>query len=177
MRVLIPHATIQETLQELARTLRHDYQGTTPLVLCTLKGACLFLADLIRVLALPVEIGFLRVASYGSGTVSSGHPTLVQELHEDIRGRDVLVLEDIIDSGRTAQFVRQHLLAHVPASLRLCTLLNKPSRREVSVVIDYCGFNIPDLFVVGYGMDWNERYRHLPDICVLEDSDLAGASQ
>jgi len=110
----------------------------------------------------------VRLSSYGSGTVSSGQIEVVQELREDISGREVLVIEDIIDSGRTAGFLLPYLVARAPVSIRVCTLLDKPQRRQVHVPIDYRGFTIPDVFVVGYGLDWNEQYRHLPDICVLE---------
>jgi len=128
----------------------------------------MFLADLVRVLDLPVEIAFVRLSSYGSGTVSSGQIEVVQDLREDISGREVLVIEDIIDSGHTAGFLLPYLVARTPMSVRVCTLLDKPQRRRVHIPIDYCGFTIPDVFVVGYGLDWNEQYRHLPDICVLE---------
>jgi len=128
----------------------------------------MFLADLVRVLDLPVEIAFVRLSSYGSGTISSGQIEVVQDLREDISGREVLVIEDIIDSGRTAGLLLPYPVARAPVSVRVCTLLDKPQRRRIHVPIDYRGFTIPDVFVVGYGLDWNEQYRHLPDICVLE---------
>ena len=167
-KVFIARDQIQDAVRRLAEEIRRDYQDTAPLLLSTLKGSFIFLADLIRVLDLPVEIAFMRLSSYGSGTVSSGQVEVIQELREDIRGREVLVIEDIIDSGRTASFLHTYLAARASASVRVCTLLDKPQRRQVHVPIDYRGFTIPDVFVVGYGLDWNEQYRHLPDICVLE---------
>jgi len=167
-KVFITRDQIQDAVHRLAEEIRRDYRDTVPLLLSTLKGSFMFLADLVRVLDLPVEIAFVRLSSYGSGTVSSGQIEVVQDLREDISGREVLVIEDIIDSGRTAGFLLPYLVARAPVSVRVCTLLDKPQRRQVHVTIDYRGFTIPDVFVVGYGLDWNEQYRHLPDICVLE---------
>jgi len=167
-KVLITREQIHVAIRRLAQEIRCDYRATPPLLLGTLKGSFMFLADLVRVLDLPVEIAFVRLSSYGSGTVSSGQVEVVQELREDIHAREILVIEDIIDSGRTLGGLHAYLAPRAPASVRVCTLLDKPQRRQVPVTIDYCGFTIPDVFVVGYGLDWNERYRHLPDICVLE---------
>ena len=167
-KVLIARGQIDDTIRRLAAEIRRDYRDTTPLLLSTLKGSFMFLADLVRVLDFPVEIAFIRLSSYGSGTVRSGQIEVLQDLREDISGREVLVIEDIIDSGRTVGFLHTYLAPRVPASVRVCTLLDKPQRRQLPVTIDYCGFTIPDVFVVGYGLDWNEQYRHLPDICVLE---------
>jgi hypoxanthine phosphoribosyltransferase len=157
-KVFIPRDQLQDAVRRLAEEIRRDYRDTAPLLLSTLKGSFMFLADLVRVLDLPVEIAFVRLSSYGSGTISSGQIEVVQDLREDISGREVLVIEDIIDSGRTAGFLLPYLVARAPVSVR----------RLVHVPIDYRGFTIPDVFVVGYGLDWNEQYRHLPDICVLE---------
>ena len=167
-KVFITREQIRDVVQRLAEEIRRDYRAAPPLLLSTLKGSFMFLADLVRVLDLPVEITFVRLSSYGSGTVSSGQIEVVQDLYEDIRARDILLIEDIIDSGRTVGFLHTYLEPRAPASVRVCTLLDKPQRRQVPVTIDYCGFTIPDVFVVGYGLDWNEQYRHLPDICVLE---------
>ena len=167
-QVFIARERIQATIGRLADEIRRDYQATPPLLLSTLKGSFIFLADLVRVLDLPVEIAFVRLSSYGSGTVSRGQIEVVQDLRENISGRHVLVIEDIVDTGRTVGFLHAYLAPHVPASVRVCTLLDKPRRRQVPVTIDYCGFTVPDVFVVGYGLDWNEQYRHLPDICILE---------
>ena len=167
-KVFIARDQLQDAVRRLAEEIRRDYRDTAPLLLSPLKGSFVFLADLVRVLDLPVEIAFVRLSSYGSGTVSSGQIEVLQDLREDISGREVLVIEDIIDSGRTVGFLHTYLAPRVPASVRVCTLLDKPQRRQIPVAIDYCGFTIPDVFVVGYGLDWNEQYRHLPDICVLE---------
>ena len=167
-KVFITRHQIHDTIGRLAEEIRRDYRAAPPLLLSTLKGSFMFLADLVRVLDLPVEIAFVRLASYGSGTLSSGQIEVVQELREDIHAREVLVIEDIIDSGHTLGFLQAYLTPRAPASVRVCTLLDKPQRRQVPVTVDYCGFTIPDVFVVGYGLDWNEQYRHLLDICVLE---------
>jgi hypoxanthine phosphoribosyltransferase len=151
----------------LAAAIRRDYGATSPLLVGTLKGAFVFLADLVRALNTKVQVDFVQISSYGSDTVSSGQVTLLHDLSTDIGGKDVLVVEDIIDSGHSAAFLFRHLAARRLASLRLCTLVDKPARRHESVVIDYKGFTIDDVFIVGYGMDWNEDYRHLPDICRL----------
>ena len=166
-QVFITRDQIQDALRRLAEEIRRDYHATAPLLLSPLKGSFIFLADLVRVLNLPVEIAFVRLSSYGSGTVSRGQVEVVQGLREDISGRDILIIEDIIDSGHTVGFLHTYLRERAPVSVRVCTLLDKPQRRQVPVTIDYCGFTIPDVFIVGYGLDWNEQYRHLPDICVL----------
>lgn len=167
-QVFISREHIQQAIARLAAEIRRDYGATPPCVLGTLKGSFIFLADLVRSLGLPITIAFVHVASYGSGTVSSGQVAVLQELREDIRGRDVLLVEDIVDSGQTMAFLRTYLASRAPASVRVCALLNKPQRRIIPVTIDYCGFTIPDVFVVGYGLDWNEHYRHLPDLCIVQ---------
>jgi hypoxanthine phosphoribosyltransferase len=166
-QVFITRDQIQDALRRLAEEIRRDYRDTAPLLLSPLKGSFIFLADLVRVLDLPVEIAFVRLSSYGSETVSRGQVEVVQGLREDISGREILIVEDIIDSGHTVGFLHTYLRERAPVSVRVCTLLDKPQRRQVPVTIDYCGFTIPDVFIVGYGLDWNEQYRHLPDICVL----------
>lgn len=120
-----------------------------------------------------MEIDFIRLSSYGSDTVSSGKIAVVQDIQAPITGKDVLLVEDIVDSGHTIQFLRSHLAQWHPTSVRLCALLDKPSRRVVPVTIDYCGFSVSDVFIVGYGIDWKEQYRSLPDICCLEDEAYA----
>jgi hypoxanthine phosphoribosyltransferase len=167
-KVFIARDRIHAAVGRLAEEIRRDYLAAPPLLLCTLKGSFMFLADLVRALDLPVEIAFVRLSSYGSGTVSRGQIEVVHDFREDIRGRDILIIEDIIDSGRTIGFLHAYLTPRAPASMRVCALLDKPQHRHVPVIIDYCGFTIPDVFVVGYGLDWNEQYRHLPDICILE---------
>lgn len=169
MEVLISRQRIDEAVGRLAGEIRRDYAATPPVLIGVLHGAFVFLADLARALQLPVEIGFVGLSSYGSGTASSGRMELFHELRADITGRDVVLVEDIVDSGHSVTFLYDYLRPRRPASLRLCCLLDKPARREVPVAVDYCGFTIPNLFIVGYGMDFNGQYRHLPDICMLEE--------
>lgn len=167
--VLIDEAQLKSRIQELAKEIETNYgQMNNLLLLCVLKGAYMFLADLSRWLDLPHELDFMAISSYGAGTTSSGAVQIILDLKQDISGRNVLIVEDIIDSGRTLAYMRRLLLARGPASLRICTLLNKPSRREVEVPVDYVGFDIPDEFVVGYGLDFDQIYRNLPFIAVLK---------
>jgi len=167
--VLISEEQLQNRIRELARDIQADYADVeNVLLLCVLKGAYIFLSDLSRLLDIPHEVDFMAVSSYGSGTASSGAVRIVLDLKQDITGQHVLIVEDIIDSGRTLAYMRRNLLARSPASLRICTLLNKPERREVDVPVDYLGFDIPDEFVVGYGLDYAQHYRNLPFIAVLK---------
>lgn len=158
--------------QTLGRKISEDYQKILGakeklLVVVTLKGAIIFGADLVRELSVPVEIDFVRLASYGSGTKSSGAVRFLKDIECSPEGRHILVLDEIVDSGRTLAFLLEHLQNSRPKSVRLCALLSKPSRREVTVPVDYLGREIPDEFVVGYGLDCNEEYRNLRDICIL----------
>ena len=167
--VLISEEQLQNRIRELARDIQADYVDVeNVLLLCVLKGAYIFLSDLSRLLDIPHEVDFMAVSSYGSGTTSSGAVRIVLDLKQDITDQHVLIVEDIIDSGRTLAYMRRNLLARSPASLRICTLLNKPERREVDVPVDYLGFDIPDKFVVGYGLDYAQHYRNLPFIAVLK---------
>lgn len=167
--ILIDEVELQRRIRELGKAIEADHAGAGDLLLiCVLKGAYIFLADLSRALARPHQVDFMGVSSYGSGTKSSGAVQIIMDLKEDISGRHVLIVEDIIDSGRTLSYMRRNLLARSPASLRICSLLNKPSRREVDVEVDYIGFDIPDEFVVGYGLDYSQLYRNLPYIAVLK---------
>ena len=175
--VLIDEDRLRARTAELAQAITDDLADADDLLLiCTLKGAYMFLSDLSRALRRPHAVDFLGVSSYGSGTRSSGAVQLIMDLKEDIAGRHVLIVEDIIDSGHTLQYLRRTLLARSPASLRICSLLNKPSRRDVDVPVDYIGFDIPDEFVVGYGLDFDELYRNLPFIAVLKPSIFAHLS-
>ncbi|MCA9972362.1 MAG: hypoxanthine phosphoribosyltransferase [Anaerolineales bacterium] len=168
-RVLIDEAALRERVRELAQQITADYATETDLLLiCVLKGGYMFLADLSRALERPHELDFMGVSSYGALTESSGEVRIVMDLKQPIAGRNVLIVEDIIDSGRTLDYMRRNLLARSPASLRIVTLLNKPSRRAVDVSVEYIGFDIPDEFVVGYGLDFAELYRNLPFIGVLK---------
>jgi hypoxanthine phosphoribosyltransferase len=167
--VLIDEATLQARIQEIADHIDSDYNDIEDfLLICVLKGGYMFLADLSRALKRPHEIDFMGISSYGSGTKSSGAVQIIMDLKQPIAGRHVLIVEDIIDSGRTLDYMRRNLLARSPASLRICSLLNKPSRRELDVHVEYIGFDIPDEFVVGYGLDFGELYRNLPFIAVLK---------
>ncbi|HEY41188.1 MAG TPA: hypoxanthine phosphoribosyltransferase [Dehalococcoidia bacterium] len=165
--VLIPSTEISAAVDRLAADIRRDYAGKEPLLLGILKGSFMFMADLVRRLDFPLEIDFVRLSSYGGGTESSGKINVVQGLRSDVKSKDVLVVEDIIDTGLTVAYLLEYLHKKRPASLKLCTLLDKPSRRRVPVSIDYTGITVPDKFLVGYGLDCDEVYRNLPDICVL----------
>ena len=167
-KILIGEEELQARIDELAALIEAEYREIDDLLLiCVLKGAFIFLSDLSRRLMRPHELDFMGVSSYGAGTQSSGAVRIVLDLKEDIGGRHVLIVEDIIDSGRTLDYLRKNLLARSPASLRIVTLLDKPERREVEVPVDFTGFHIPNEFVVGYGLDFGEIYRNLPYIAVL----------
>lgn len=177
-RILITEAELNERVQQLARQIDADYEGYDDLLLiCVLKGGYVFLSDLSRALQRPHELDFMGVSSYGASTVSSGAVQIIMDLKQPIAGRHVLVVEDIIDSGRTLDYMRCTLLARGPASLRICSLLNKPARREVDVAVEYVGFDIPDEFVVGYGLDFGELYRNLPFVAVLKPAAFAHLSE
>ena len=166
-RVLISQQELQRRIAELGAQISTDYDGLDPLLLCVLKGGYVFLADLTRALTIPHSVDFMAVSSYGANTESSGVVRILKDLDVDISGRHVLIVEDIIDTGFTLTYLLDNLRVRNPASLRLCTLLNKPSRREVDLEIDYVGFVIPNEFVVGYGLDYGENYRNLNFVGVL----------
>jgi len=170
-KVIIPREEIANKVAELATQLRKDYRGKNPLLIGILKGSFVFLSDLMRSMNIPVEVDFVRLSSYGAGTENSGKIKLVKDVETPIKGRHVLVVEDIIDRGLTVRFLLDYLRFRKPASLKLCALFDKPSRRKVEVPIDYVGFTVPDAFVVGYGLDLNEKFRYLPDLCVPEERD------
>lgn len=165
---LFPRAEIEAAVSRLASEITRDYHDKNPLLIGILKGSFMFMADLVRLLDFPLEVEFVRLSSYGSGRQTSGRVKVVQGLRSSITGRDVLVVEDIVDTGITIAFLLDYLKNEKPASLRLCSLTEKPSRRQVPVAIDYLGFTVPDKFVVGYGLDFDEKFRNLPDICFLE---------
>ena len=167
-RVLISQAELAARVAELGRAIGRDYAGRTPLLVGVLKGAAVFLADLIRAVPGPVDVDFMGLSSYGSATRSSGAVRVTADLSMSIEGRDVIVVEDIIDSGRTVDYLRRNLATREPRSIALCTLLDKVGRREVPVTVDYAGFAIPDEFVVGYGLDRAGFFRTLPYLAVLE---------
>lgn len=166
--VLITKEEIQARTKELGAQITKDYEGKDLLVICILKGALPFMADLIREIQLPLSIDFMAVSSYGDATTSSGAVMILKDLETNINGRNVLIVEDIIDTGLTLKYLVENLQARKPASLKICTLLDKPDRRKVDIKVDYKGFQIPDAFVVGYGLDFAELYRNLPDICILK---------
>lgn len=168
-RVLITSEEIQRRVRELGAQITADYAGADDLLLVgVLKGCAMFMVDLARAIDLPLALDFIAIASYGASTESSGVVRMLKDLDVDIAGRNLLIVEDIIDSGLTLAYLRSQLLRRNPASLRICTLLNKPERRTADVHVDYLGFNIPNEFVVGYGLDYAERYRNLPYIGVLK---------
>ncbi|GAG02671.1 unnamed protein product, partial [marine sediment metagenome] len=159
---------IIERTCEIARQVSADYEGKDLWLICVLKGGVTFLVDLMRQITIPHSVDFMATASYGASTESSGEVRILKDLDDPIEGRHILIVEDIIDSGRTIDYVTRILRERKPASLRICTLLNKADRREVDVPIDYIGFDIPNEFVVGYGMDFDQLYRNLPFIGVLK---------
>ena len=165
--ILYNKEQLAEAVQKLGQKITQDYQGKRPVLVCILKGASVFFVDLIREIDLPLEIDFMVVSSYGASTQSSGEVKLVKDLDRSINGRDVIVVEDIVDSGMTLSFLKRTLLGRGAASLRIATLLDKPARRRVELEVDYSCFEIPDAFVVGYGLDYNETYRNLPDVGIL----------
>lgn len=169
-RVLIDTETLQDRIRELGQIITQTYAGEDLLLLSVLKGSFIFMADLIRSIQIPHEIDFMATSSYGKGTSSSGVVQIVMDLSQPIEGRNVLIVEDIIDSGYTLSYLRRILNERQPNSLRIMTLLDKPDRREVDIAVDWVGFSIPNEFVVGYGLDYGELYRNLPYIGVLKPS-------
>ena len=167
-RVLFSREQIETAVKGLAAEIKKDYSGKYPLLIGVLKGSFMFMADLIRLLDFPLEVDFIRVSSYGGGMESSGRVKVVQGLRSTVKGRDVLVIEDMVDTGITISFLMDYLLKKKPASLKLCALTDKPSRRKVPVAIDYLGLTVPNKFLIGYGLDLDEKFRNLPDICFLE---------
>jgi hypoxanthine phosphoribosyltransferase len=165
--ILIPEDRLQQRIGELGAQISRDYEGQDLLLLAVLKGSVLFLSDLMRSITVPHAVDFMATSSYGASTESSGIVRILKDLDEPIQGRNVLIVEDIIDTGHTLDYLLRLLRARMPKSLRICTLLNKPDRREVDVHVDYIGFDIPNEFVLGYGLDYDELYRNLPYIAVL----------
>ncbi|MGD2177864.1 MAG: hypoxanthine phosphoribosyltransferase [Anaerolineae bacterium] len=169
-KILIPEDELQQRIAELGQQINEAFtDADCPLLVCVLKGAFMFLADLTRHLEMRHEVDFMETSSYGARTVSSGVVRILLDLERNIEGRHVIIVEDIVDSGRTLDYVTRNLETRDPASLRVCTLLNKPSRRVIDVPLDFVGFQVPDEFVVGYGLDFAEVYRNLPFIGVLKE--------
>ena len=173
--VVVPEETLQARIAELGRQLTSDYEGRAPLLVGVLKGAFVFMSDLARAIHLPIEFDFMAVSSYGSATKTSGVVRIVKDLDLDLTGRDVLLVEDIVDSGLTLSYVRRNLAARGPASLEVCALLVKEGLQKSDLGLRYVGFTIPPEFVVGYGLDVAERYRNLPYVCAYVGSMTTGS--
>ncbi len=172
--VLFSEEELKQRVRELGARITADYAGKEPVLVSVLRGSYIFMADLTRSIDLPCTVDFMSVSSYGSGTTSSGQVQITKDLSDDIEGRDIIVVEDILDSGNTLYYLLQILQARKPASVRLCTLLDKPDRRVKDVKVNYSGFTIPDAFVVGYGLDYAEKYRNLPYIGILKPEVYGG---
>ena len=169
IKVLISEEEVAARTRALGEQISKDYEGKQIHLICVLKGGVFFTTELAKRITVPVTFDFMSVSSYNSGTVSSGSVKIVKDLDQSLEGKDVLVVEDIIDSGRTLSYLMENFKQRKPASLRLCTLLDKPDRREVEgVQVDYCGFEVPDKFVVGYGLDYDQKYRNLPFVGYVE---------
>jgi len=167
--VLFDRHEIEVTVRRLASEISQDYRNQNPLLLGILRGSFVFLADLIRNLDFPLEVDFIGLSSYGRGTQTSGKIRVVKEPETPVQGRNVLVVEDIVDTGLTTAFLLKYLKRRKPASVKLCALTDKPSRREIPANIDYLGFTVSNKFLIGYGLDADQKFRNLPDICYLED--------
>jgi len=166
----IDEQTIQERIKQLARQISDDYKGKTPIFIGVLNGAFMFLADLVKNITVDCEVDFFKLSSYGDAKISSGKVTMIKELNCDVNGRDILVVEDIVDSGLSIKFIEQHIGRHNPASLKVVSLLVKPKSLKYDVKIDYIGFDIPGKFVIGYGLDYSQKFRNLRSIYILDDN-------
>lgn len=166
--ILISKERIRRAIKKIGLQIDRDYKDKNLLLVSVLKGSIVFMADLIRAISLPCQIDFMAVSSYGSGTTSSGAVKILKDLDIDLEGFDVLIVEDILDSGKTLSYILEILKSRNPASLKICTLFDKPERRQVDLDADYKGFRVPDKFIVGYGLDYDEFYRNLPYVAVLK---------
>ena len=173
-QILFNAEELKQRVKELGAQITEDYKDKEIILITVLRGSYMFMADLSRAIDRPCIIDFMSVSSYGKGTTSSGQVQITKDLSEDIEGKEVIVVEDILDSGNTLSYLLEILQARKPASVRLCTLLDKPDRRVKDVKADYCGFTIPDAFVVGYGLDYAEQYRNLPYVGILKPSVYGG---
>jgi hypoxanthine phosphoribosyltransferase len=167
-KVLIDEETIAQRIKAMGEEISRDYEGKEILVVCILKGGFIFAADLVRALSIPIKLDFMAVSSYGNATYSSGQVQILKDLTAACLGKHVLIVEDLIDTGLTLQYLKELLSAREPASLKICTFLDKPDRRKTLLEADYVGFTIPDAFVIGYGLDYAEKYRNLPYVGVLK---------
>lgn len=174
LEVFYSEQQLKEKVAELGAAITRDYQGKAPVLVSVLRGSYIFMADLTRNIDLPCTVDFMSVSSYGNGTTSSGQVKIIKDLSEPIEGKDLIIVEDILDSGNTLYYLRDVLAARKPASVAICTLLDKPERRVKPIVADYAGFEVPDAFVVGYGLDYAEKYRNLPYIGVLKPEIYGG---
>lgn len=172
--ILYSEEQLRQRVKELGAQITADYAGKEPVLASVLRGSYIFMADLTRAIDLPVTVDFMAVSSYGSGTKSSGQVEIKKDLSDSIEGRDLIIVEDILDSGNTLFYLMEILRARKPASIRICTLMDKPDRRTQPIVADYVGFTIPDAFVVGYGLDYDEKYRNLPYVGILKPSVYGG---
>ena len=168
--VILSQEDISDIVKDLGKKISEDYKGKDLLVVSILKGSVLFMADLMREITIPCNIDFMAVSSYGSGTVSSGEVKIIKDLDKPIEGKELLIVEDILDSGKTLSYIMSILKARNPKSIEICTLFDKPDRREAQVYAKYIGSNVPNEFIVGYGLDYNEYYRNLPFIGALKES-------
>ncbi|MFW5780875.1 MAG: hypoxanthine phosphoribosyltransferase [Bacillota bacterium] len=173
-KILLKEEDIIRRTNELAEKITTDYQGEKLLIVCILRGASLFFADLVRKIDLDVNFDFMAVSSYGAGVSSSGEVRIIKDIAEPIEGKNVILVEDIIDSGNTLSYLIRLLKQRKPKSIKVASLLDKPDRREVDIQGDYVGFEIPNEFVVGYGLDYNEKYRNIPEVCVLKSEIYEG---
>jgi len=167
--VLFDEYKIQTRIREIGMEISNEYKGKTPVMIGILKGGFMFMADLVRAITIPIEIDFLAISSYGAGTSSSGVVKIRKDIDIDISGRDVIVVEDIVDSGLSLEYIKDYLWQHKPSSLHTCVLLDKPEAHKLEVTFDFVGFNVKNEFVVGYGLDFAERYRNLPYIGILKE--------
>jgi len=167
-KVLLTREQLQEKVKELGKKISEDYKDKNLMIICVLKGGVVFTTDLIREITIPLELDFMAISSYGASTSTSGVVRILKDLETNIEGKDILIVEDIIDSGLTLKYLKEMLISRGPNSVKICTILNKPQRRQENVKVDYIGFDIPDEFVVGYGLDYAEKYRNLPFVGVLK---------
>ena len=173
-QILYTEEELRSRVRELGGQITADYAGREPLLISVLRGSYIFMADLTRAIHLNVSVDFMSVSSYGSGTASSGQVEIKKDLSDSIKGKDLIIVEDILDSGNTLYYLLDVLRARKPASIRICTLLDKPERRAKPITVDYVGFTVPDAFIVGYGLDYAEKYRNLPYVGVLKPSVYQG---
>jgi len=175
-KILITEEEIKKRVKELGQQISQDYQGKNLLVIGVLRGAVIFMADLVRWITVPIDLDFMAVSSYGAATRTSGVVRIQKDLDEDIRGRDVLLVEDIVDTGLTLSYLVKNLKSRAPASFEICALLNKKGKQRIPLNVKYLGFSIPDRFVVGYGLDYAQRYRNLPYVGILKPEVYGGIS-